>query len=131
MKPAISEPRKEVGKYAPKIIQMQIDPQKIGDVVGQRGKTINALIERTDVKIDITDDGNVSICGEDAEKMAEAKRLIEVITTVSMKDRFLKEKLSISKNLEHLLNLHREKRAWFIFQKLQKRELTILKMFLH
>ena len=81
MKPAISEPRKEVGKYAPKIIQMQIDPQKIGDVVGQRGKTINALIERTDVKIDITDDGNVSICGEDAEKMAEAKRLIEVITT--------------------------------------------------
>ena len=81
MKPAISEPRKEVGKYAPKIIQMQIDPQKIGDVVGQRGKTINALIERTDVKIDITDDGNVSICGEDADKMAEAKRLIEVITT--------------------------------------------------
>ena len=81
MKPAIAEPRKTVGEFAPKIIQTTIDPAKIGEVVGQRGKTINALIERTDVKIDITDDGNVSICGEDAEKMAEAKRLIEVITT--------------------------------------------------
>ena len=55
----------EVGEYAPKIIQIQIDPQKIGDVVGQRGKTINAIIERTGVKIDITDDGAVSICGTD------------------------------------------------------------------
>lgn len=81
MLPAISEPRKEVGKYAPKIIQMQIDPQKIGDVVGQRGKTINTLIERTNVKIDITDDGAVSICGEDTAKMQEAVRLIEIITT--------------------------------------------------
>ena len=79
MKPAISEPRKEVGKFAPKIIQMQIDPQKIGDVVGQRGKTINALIERTDVKIDITDDGNVSICGEDAEGMDKAMKYIKTI----------------------------------------------------
>ena len=79
--PTIAEPRKEVGKYAPKIIQMQIDPQKIGDVVGQRGKTINTLIERTGVKIDISDEGAVSICGEDKEKMAEAKRLIEIITT--------------------------------------------------
>ncbi len=79
--PTIAEPRKEVGKYAPKIIQMQIDPQKIGDVVGQRGKTINTLIERTGVKIDISDEGAISICGEDKEKMAEAKRLIEIITT--------------------------------------------------
>ena len=47
--------------------QMQIDPQKIGDVVGQRGKTINAIIEQTGVKIDITDDGAVSICGTDAD----------------------------------------------------------------
>ena len=81
MKKAIAEPRKEVGPYAPKIISINIDPEKIGDVVGQRGKTINEIIARTGVKIDITDDGNVSICGEDAEKMAEAKRLIEVITT--------------------------------------------------
>ena len=56
-----------------KIIQMQIDPQKIGDVVGQRGKTINAIIEQTGVKIDITDDGNVSICGTDAASMDEAE----------------------------------------------------------
>ena len=81
MLPAISEPRKNVGKYAPKIIQMQIDPVKIGDVVGQRGKTINALIERTGVRIDITDEGMVSICGEDEAMMAEARRLIEIIVT--------------------------------------------------
>lgn len=81
MLPAISEPRAKVGEFAPKIIQMQIDPQKIGDVVGQRGKTINALIEKTGVKIDITDDGSVSICGENEAMMAEAKRLIEIIVT--------------------------------------------------
>ena len=81
MSKAISEPRKEVGEYAPKIIQLSIDPEKIGDVVGQRGKTINEIIARCDVKIDITDDGNVSICGTDADKMAEAKRMVEIITT--------------------------------------------------
>lgn len=81
MNPAIDQPRPEVGPYAPKIIQMQIDPQKIGDVVGQRGKTINAIIEQTGVKIDITDDGSVSICGTDADSMAEARRLIAVIVT--------------------------------------------------
>ena len=79
MNKTIAEPRPEVGAYAPKIIQMQIDPQKIGDVVGQRGKTINAIIEQTGVKIDITDDGAVSICGVEADSMAEAKRLIEII----------------------------------------------------
>lgn len=81
MSKAIAEPRKEVGKYAPKIIQLSIDPEKIGDVVGQRGKTINEIIDRCDVKIDITDEGNVSICGTDAAKMDEAKRMIEIITT--------------------------------------------------
>lgn len=81
MNKAISEPRAEVGEFAPKIIQMQIDPQKIGDVVGQRGKTINAIIEETGVKIDITDDGAVSICGTDAAGMARAKQLIEIIVT--------------------------------------------------
>ena len=60
---------------------MQIDPQKIGDVVGQRGKTINTIIERTGVKIDITDDGNVSICGTDKKMMDKAKKLIEIIVT--------------------------------------------------
>ena len=81
MSKAISEPRPEVGPYAPKIIQMQIDPQKIGDVVGQRGKTINAIIEETGVKIDITDDGAVSICGTEAKGMERAKRLIEIIVS--------------------------------------------------
>ena len=79
MDKAIARPRPEVGPYAPKIIQMQIDPQKIGDVVGQRGKTINAIIEETGVKIDITDDGAVSICGTDGVGMDRAKELIETI----------------------------------------------------
>ena len=81
MKPCIAEPRKEVGEYAPKIIQMSIDPQKIGDVVGQRGKTINAIIEQTGVKIDITDDGSVSICGTDKVMMDKAKELINIIVS--------------------------------------------------
>ncbi|MCI8667529.1 MAG: polyribonucleotide nucleotidyltransferase [Dorea sp.] len=81
MAKTIDAPRPEVGPYAPKIIQMQIDPQKIGDVVGQRGKTINAIIDQTGVKIDITDDGSVSICGTDAKSMEEAKKLIYIIVT--------------------------------------------------
>ena len=81
MNKAIAEPRPEVGPYAPKIRQMQIDPAKIGDVVGQRGKTINAIIEQTGVKIDITDDGFVSICGVEAEAMDEAMRMISIIVT--------------------------------------------------
>ena len=81
MKKAISEPRPEVGEFAPKIISLQIDPEKIGDVVGQRGKTINEIIARTGVKIDITDDGNVSVCGTEADKMDEAVEMIKIITT--------------------------------------------------
>ena len=79
--PVIAKPREQVGEYAPKIISMQIDPQKIGDVVGQRGKTINAIIEQTGVKIDITDDGSVSICGTDAAMMDRAAELIRIIVT--------------------------------------------------
>ncbi|MDE6531384.1 MAG: polyribonucleotide nucleotidyltransferase [Lachnospiraceae bacterium] len=81
MSKAIAEPREEVGKYAPKIIQIRIDPEKIGDVVGQRGKTINEIIARTGVKIDITDDGAVSVCGTDMEKMDEAVDMIQTIVT--------------------------------------------------
>ena len=81
MKPAIAEPRKEVGKYAPKIISLQIDPDKIGDVVGQRGKTINEIIARCDVKIDITDDGMVSVCGTDKDNMDKAVEYIKTIVT--------------------------------------------------
>ena len=81
MKPAISAPRPEVGRYAPKIIQIRIDPEKIGDVVGQRGKTINAIIDQTGVKIDITDDGAVSICGTDPEGMKKALDMVQMIVT--------------------------------------------------
>ncbi len=81
MKQAIAEPRPEVGPYAPKIISIQIDPEKIGDVVGQRGKTINEIIGRTGVKIDITDDGNVSVCGTDALMMDKAVEYIKTIVT--------------------------------------------------
>ena len=81
MEKCIAEPRNNVNKYAPKIIQIQIDPQKIGDVVGQRGKTINAIIERTGVQIDISDEGAVSICGVDQRGMDEAAHMIEMITT--------------------------------------------------
>ncbi len=81
MKPAIAEPRKEVGEFAPKIVQIKIDPEKIGDVVGQRGKTINEIIARTGVKIDITDDGAVSVCGTDMKNMDSAIDMIKTITT--------------------------------------------------
>ena len=81
MEKCIAAPRTAVGEYAPKIIQIQIDPQKIGDVVGQRGKTINTIIERTGVKIDITDEGAVSICGVDDKNMQEAKRMVEIIAS--------------------------------------------------
>ena len=81
MKKAIAAPRPEVGKYAPKIISLQIDPEKIGDVVGQRGKTINEIIARTGVKIDITDDGKVSICGTEPEMMNKALEYVKTIVT--------------------------------------------------
>ena len=90
MAPAIAEPRKEVGQYAPKIISIQIDPEKIGDVVGQRGKTINEIIARTGVKIDITDDGNVSVCGTDADMMDKAVEMIRIITTDFAEGQILK-----------------------------------------
>jgi polyribonucleotide nucleotidyltransferase len=81
MSKAIAEPRKEVSKYAPKIVSIQIDPEKIGDVVGQRGKTINEIIARTGVKIDITDDGKVSVCGEDADAIQKAVDMVKTIVT--------------------------------------------------
>jgi polyribonucleotide nucleotidyltransferase len=79
MKPAISEPRKTVGALAPKIIQTSVDPEKIGEIIGQRGKTINSIIEETGVKIDIEDDGRVSICGVEQEGMDKALKIIRSI----------------------------------------------------
>ncbi len=81
MSKAIAEPRKEVNEWAPKIEQITINPSKIGDVVGQKGKTINEIIDRTGVKIDITDDGAVSVCGTDKEMIAKAIDMIKIITT--------------------------------------------------
>ncbi|MEE3436852.1 MAG: polyribonucleotide nucleotidyltransferase [Lachnospiraceae bacterium] len=81
MEPVIAKPRAEVSKYAPKIIQITIDPEKIGEVVGSKGKNINALIDMYDVTIDIEDDGSVSVCGTDIEKMNAAVEAIRIITT--------------------------------------------------
>ena len=81
MKPVIAGPRPQISKYAPKIMQIQIDPEKIGDVVGQRGKTINTIIERTGVKIDISDDGAVSVCGTDQAMIDQAIDMVKIIVT--------------------------------------------------
>lgn len=81
MAPVIAEPRSEVGPYSPKIVQIKIDPSKIGEVVGQRGKTINAIIDQTGVKIDITDDGAVSVCGVEKESIQKAVDIIKMIVT--------------------------------------------------
>ena len=81
MAPVISEPRKTVSQYAPKIVQISIDPQKIGDVVGKQGKVINKIIEQTGVKIDIEDDGSVSVCGTDQAMIDKAVSIIKGIVT--------------------------------------------------
>ena len=81
MKPVIAEPRKELSKYAPKIEQITIDPQKIGDVVGKQGKVINKIIEQTGVKIDIDDTGTVAVCGTDKEMIDKALHIIKSIVT--------------------------------------------------
>ena len=79
MEPVISEPRPEVGKYAPKIKQMHVDPDKISEIIGKQGKTINAIIDETGVKIDINDDGRVDICGVDQEMIEKAMDIIRLI----------------------------------------------------
>ncbi|MBS6955454.1 MAG: polyribonucleotide nucleotidyltransferase [Enterocloster asparagiformis] len=81
MRPVISEPRKHLSPYAPKILQINIDPQKIGDVVGKQGKVINKIIEETGVKIDINDDGSVNVCGTDEAMINRAIQIIKSIVT--------------------------------------------------
>ena len=93
MKPAIAQPRETVNQYAPKIVFLQIDPEKIGEVVGQRGKTINEIIARTGVKIDITDDGKVSVCGTDAAGMDKAVEMIKTIVTEFAEGQIFKGKV--------------------------------------
>ena len=79
MEPVIAEPRAEVGKYAPKITQMRVDPDKISEIIGKQGKTINAIIDETGVKIDINDEGRVDICGVDQAMIEKAMEMIRLI----------------------------------------------------
>ena len=120
MKPAISEPRPEVGPYAPKIIQIQIDPAKIGEVVGQRGMTINAIIEQTGVKIDITDDGAVSVCGTDAAAMDKAVKLIQIIVTDFEEGQVLEGKVVSIKEFGAFLEFAPGKEAMVHISKVSK-----------
>ena len=120
MNKAIDAPRAQVGEFAPKIVQMQIDPQKIGDVVGQRGKTINAIIEQTGVKIDITDDGAVSICGTDAKSMEEAQKLIHIIVTDFEAGQVLEGKVVSIKNFGAFLEFAPGKEGMVHISKLSK-----------
>ena len=116
----ISEPRKEVGEFAPKIQQIKIDPSKIGDVVGQKGKVINQIIDETGVKIDITDDGAVSICDVDKVGIQKAIDMITMIVSDFEEGRIYQVRLSASRNSVHSLNLHLAKRVWFISPSLTK-----------
>ena len=120
MKPAIAEPRAEVGQYAPKIVQIQIDPAKIGEVVGQRGKTINAIIEQTGVKIDITDEGAVSVCGTDAAQMDKAIKLIQIIATDFEEGQVLEGKVVSIKEFGAFLEFAPGKEAMVHISKVSK-----------
>ena len=120
MEKAIAEPRKTVGEFAPKIIQMMIDPQKIGEVVGQRGKTINAIIDETGVKIDITDDGAVSICGTEQAMMDQAKKYIEIIASDFTEGQILTGKVVSIKDFGAFLEFAPEKEGLVHISKLAK-----------
>ena len=125
MKPAISAPRTEVGKYAPKIISIQIDPDRIGDVVGQRGKTINEIIARTGVKIDITDDGKVSICGTDKEMMDKALEMVKIITTDFEEGQIFKGKVVSIKEFGAFIEFAPGRKAWYTSPRSPRRESTV------
>ncbi len=124
MKPAIAEPRKEVGQYAPKIIQMSIDPEKIGEVVGQRGKTINAIIDQTGVKIDITDEGFVSICGTDQVMMDKAAEMIKIITTEFEEGQIFKGKVISIKEFGAFLEFAPGKEGMVHISKISKERIN-------
>ena len=110
-----------VGKYAPKIIQIQIDPQKIGDVVGQRGKTINTIIERTGVKIDITDDGcSIYLRNVDQKGMEEANVWLRSLLTDLSRDRSFTGQVVSIKEFGAFVEFAPGKEEWFTFQDLQR-----------
>ncbi len=124
MKPAIAEPRPEVNEYAPKIVQIQIDPSKIGEVVGQRGKTINAIIEECGVKIDITDDGAVSVCGTDPAGMQRAIELIQIIVTDFEEGQVLEGKVVSIKEFGAFLEFAPGKEAMVHISKISKERIN-------
>ena len=124
MKPAIAEPRPEVNQYAPKIVQIQIDPSKIGEVVGQRGKTINAIIEECGVKIDITDDGAVSVCGTDPAGMQRAIDLIQIIVTDFEEGQVLEGKVVSIKEFGAFLEFAPGKEAMVHISKISKERIN-------
>ncbi len=123
MKPAISKPRESVGKYAPKIIQIKIDPEKIGDVVGQRGKTINEIIARTGVKIDITEDGSVSVCGTEREMMDRAVEMIKIIVTDFEEGQIFKGKVVSIKEFGAFIEFAPGKEGMVHISKIAKRRI--------
>ena len=124
MKPAIAAPRAEVGPYAPKIVSIQIDPEKIGEVVGQRGKTINEIIARTGVKIDITDDGNVSVCGTDKDMMDKAVEMIKIITTEFEEGQIFKGKVVSIKEFGAFIEFAPGKEGMFHISKIAKERIN-------
>ena len=138
MTPCIAEPRPEVSKYAPKIEQIQIDPNKIGDVVGQRGKTINEIIARTGAKIDIDDDGNVSVSSDDKNAIASAINMIRIITTdfeegqilqgTSRRVRSFRGLLCPSRTSVHSSSSLPARKAWSTSPRLQSTGSTMLRM---
>ena len=133
MEKCIAAPRTSVGEYAPKIIQIQIDPQKIGDVVGQRGKTINTIIERTGVKLRSISQTKVRYLSVELIRRAWMRQLtwLRSLQLILKQDRSLQVKLSASKSLVHSLNLHRVKREWYTFPRSVKKESIVLRMFSH
>lgn len=89
MTDVISEPRKELSKYAPKIIKFDIDPEKIKDVIGSGGKVINKIIDETGVKIDISDDGQVFIASDDLDRAEHAKKIVmNIVKDIEVNEEF-------------------------------------------
>ncbi len=122
--PAIAEPRKEVGKYAPKIQQIQIDPAKIGDVVGQKGKVINQIIDETGVKIDISEDGSVDICGVDKEAIQKAIDIITMIVSEFEEGRIYTGKVVSIKEFGAFLEFAPGKEGMVHISKLDKKRVN-------
>ena len=124
IEPCISEPRKEVGEFAPKIQQIKIDPSKIGDVVGQKGKVINQIIDETGVKIDITDDGAVSICGVDKVGIQKAIDMITMIVSDFEEGRIYTGKVVSIKEFGAFLEFAPGKEGMVHISKLDKKRIN-------